>query len=958
MNSVLNAFVDDDGRHLLVYEKTSDGFRERRIRARYVTYHRKEEISSSLMRTLKSSTKVSNIFEDNSWIGVSWFNEQCRRQARWKFKDFNVETYEGDVDPVRWWLTEHKPIIARPRRCFLDIEADSRVSFANKEKMRILIWAVSDSNGPVASGVLSADTNEAERELLRELWKVLENYDQVCAWYGGDPEDAESGFDFYVIAKRTIMRGLPIDTRRWLWLDQLVVWRRMNSAESGDEKESMRLEDIAQNQLKEGKEPTPDWVVKKFGNKGLGALSWDLWSAGGKYRELLHQYCIKDTELLRKLEARKGFLTLFQTLCEVCSVFGTTKGLNPTAQMDGFLLRLGRERNYRFPTKRYEKEEKKKQFEGAFVLAPKSVPGNPKTDPQWTKAKAAEWRVTHNMTTGILTNVHVLDFASLYPSIIITWNLGVDSIVEDPDILGEMLATGKRPDGICRSPGTGVLTFTEPWSILAEALRTMLRLRKEWSDKAASLPPGTPEWQDAMAISTAYKVAANSFYGVVGAISARYFKKEVAESTTQNGVWLIKRTISEGDKRGIECIASDTDSSFVIGPSRDGFSKFVNWLNEILYPRIVAETGVKENHIKVAYEKAFDILIFTSKKKYIGKYNHFKWKTTCTRCVDKKGNPGSVDVRTLLCANCEHQYKTQPEFIGKPEIKGLEYKRGDQSLLTRRFQGQIIDLLVGGLKLNPGIKTPNHNPQVYRDLIQKWKIRIFDNELAIEEVRKSQGLNKPLKEYGKDKDGRKGTIGPHVQVARILQERGQHIAEKTRIEYVVVDGNSSPMKVIPAEDYTGECDRFYLWDTLVYPPVQRLLDGAFPNENWEQYANVRPKKRRGKKALEGQLALNLEPTVSSQLDTKELAMPTYSSKPLVIHVDEVVTKQNPKLILQINKILKSRPGARSVELHLNLESGQTAVLKTEFFVTTGEKLREDIEELIATVSACELSEAS
>ena len=343
MNSVLNTFVDDDGKRLIVTERTSEGIRQRRIRARYVTYHRTESINRSLMRMLKKSDKVAEIAPDGpngEWTRISWVSDRCRNQARWKFRDLNIETFEGDVDPVRWWLTETKTQIARPRRCYLDIEADSRISFAEKAKMRILCWAISDDTGPVARAVLSEDTDEAEKKLLEKLWLVLDQYDQVCAWYGGDPDDAESGFDFYVIAKRSQRCGLPIDTRRWLWLDQLVVWRRMNFAESGDEKESMRLEDIAQNQIKEGKEATPDWVIEKFGNKTLAALAWDLWAAGGKYRKLLLEYCVKDTELLRKLEVKKQFLTLFQTLCEVCSVFGNTRGLNPTAQMDGFLLRL------------------------------------------------------------------------------------------------------------------------------------------------------------------------------------------------------------------------------------------------------------------------------------------------------------------------------------------------------------------------------------------------------------------------------------------------------------------------------------------------------------------------------------------------------------------------------------------------------------------------------------------
>ena len=42
---------------------------------------------------------------------------------------------------------------------------------------------------------------------------------------------------------------------------------------------------------------------------------------------------------------------------------------------------------------------------------------------------------------------------------------------------------------------------------------------------------GTPEWQDAMSASTAYKVVANSFYGAGGSAKSRYNDRDVSEAT-------------------------------------------------------------------------------------------------------------------------------------------------------------------------------------------------------------------------------------------------------------------------------------------------------------------------------------------------------------------------------------------------------------------------------------------
>lgn len=1331
---VLNAYVDDGGDEIVVIEQIEGGIRERRIRAQYTTYHRASAVGRELMRKLKRAEQVDHVVADGAdWIRVGWKTEIWRRQARWKLKDEGIETYEGDVDPVRWWLTESNLPIARPRRCYLDIETDSRVPFSRKEDMRVLCWTISNDEGPVARGVLAEDTEDDEARLLMEMWAVLGNYDQVCAWYGGDPEKKDNGFDFYVLATRSRRCGLTVDTRRWLWLDQLVVWRRMNSAESGDEKESLKLEDIAQHQIGEGKEPTPDWVVERFGKKGLGALAWDLWAAGGKFRQLLVDYCAKDTELLRKLEKRKGFLTLFQTLCEVCAVFGNTQGLFPTGQMDGFLLRLGRQENYRFPTKKYFDENKNKiQFEGAFVLAPRTVPSS---DGRWTVEDARQWREAHGMSNGILRNVHVCDFASLYPSNIITWNLSEETRVVDEATIERCYNAFKNnepmPVGICRSPGTGLFTYTDKPGILPLALRVMLERRKKYADEAAQYPPGTPQFLDAMARSTAYKVAANSFYGVVGASTSRYFNKQLAEATTQNGVWLIKRVMSQGEKRNIVSVAGDsvtpertvvvrdpgdrvqilpfeklwsfakdtkvgkggkvrgylpnwmaltevgwksitqiiqhdvrkpvhtittkhgqvrvtedhslmcegketkpldfvagqkkfttvaapkeepfgqidilqyldnfelrypyksrdvvrkfvpskqqgfivldgwgdqesirirrfyrqdskefralltlivaytsdgsaslsgvtsvrnilsfcksdlehmtnvkcslevifeggkifgphwsdtvyivrsgttamtcffaalcgyksvgkrlpsflynlsdrnfrlffsalgngdgsidedgrldytstsqeltagisymlsqrgyeqsvkyreekkawsirtrtgpeqawnysirhevetyegavydlsvqgahtfvdgmgrvllhnTDSAFTVGPTRDGFNTFIKWLNDKDLPDAIAKTGVKESFVKLAYEKAFDILVFSAKKKYCGKYNHYKWQTTCTRCKTKKGNPGSVDVRTLKCRDCEYVYTEQPTFIGKPEIKGLEYRRGDTSRIGREMQGKIIDLLVGGLHTNPDVSDDVARPimdlSYYTKIIEATRERVMTEPFVIEDVRQSKGINKDsLNEYvSKTKaDGEEGAQAPHILVARILESRGQSVGKGTRIEYVTVDGDCSPMKVIPAEDFNGECDRYYLWDTLIYPPTQRLLQGAFPDVDWEKWGDIRPKKAKGtSKVSNNQVGFDLHSATKGVVGNSDLAVPTFSSKMLVVTIPENL---GVKGIERVQDVLRANPGARTVQLQILLKGGKTKILPCPMRVATGSKLAAEI----------------
>ena len=951
---VLNAYVDGDD-EIVIVEQLDDGFRERRQRAEYTTYHNRKKLerNAEIFRKLKNSKYVTAVVPDGDWIRVSWTNNHIRKKGRYWLREHGIESYEGDVDPVVWWMTEQKIQIARPRRCYIDIETDSRVPFSKKEEARILSWAITDDAGRDVVDVLAEDDDESERALVERLWKELASYDQVLAWNGDD-------FDFPVIFARTAKLGLGVDERRWLWLDQLVTWRRMNQhpAESGAEKESMRLEDIAQSQIGEGKERVPDFVVERFGSgKHLGALTWELWEAGGEFRELLVKYNLKDTVLLRKLEVEKGYITLFQTLCEACTVLGQTDGLNPTRQLDGFLLRLGREKNYRFPTKRYTDGDENEKFRGAYVMAPRTV-GDDSKDSEWTTAQAASWREAQGMKDGILYDVHVCDFAGLYPNIILTWNLSEDTRAGfQPD-------PGPVEPGKTRSPGTGLLTIADRHGILTIALREMIRLRKHWADLAATLPPGTPEWQNAMAKSTAYKVAANSFYGVVGSPFSRYFDQTIAESTTQNGVWLLKLVIEHAMRRRMVVVYGDTDSAFVIGPSRDAFGAFVNWCNEKLFPKVTAELGCKENHIKLAFEKTFSRIVFTSAKRYCGRYSHYKGTPSDRFCHGlyrrfKKGEFLWRDHKKDKLAKTVAKGETCPtcgeigKLAGKPEIKGIEYKRGDTALLARHLQGQIIDLLVGGVEvkdedgndvpINPDLETPTDDLEVYHAVLSKMRDHVLSDRLTREEVRLSKSLSRPLKEYvtKKKADGTPGAVPPHVLVARELQRRGHSVAERTRIEYVVVDGDASPMQVIPADDYANEFDRYYLWDTLVYPPTQRLLEAAFPNHDWASWGNTRPPKPKGRsKPLPGQLGLSLS-NPSTRVD--DLAVPTFSASTLVVLVPE---EAGEAALKRVKKVLLEHPGARPAEIVIKLKSGAEAVLTIPYRVSTGPRLKEAVQRAI------------
>lgn len=813
----VNAATDHQTGDLLVYTRTPQGQVVRRIvKGECVCYLATKDATRDLLRSLRSSRHVRSISaEGDAWVRVVWRTRQAREAAcdptdGW-FARQNVKTYEGDIPPLRRWMIDQKVVIQRPRRVYLDIETCGRVPFARKEESRVLCWTLCVEGDVhrgrvVAQGVLQRDDDAAEAVLMREFWAALDGYDQVLAWNGDE-------FDFPVMFARTQKARLPVDVRRWLWLDHLVLFRRMNvaGAESGEEKQSMSLEAVSQAVLREGKSEGVTYD-KLF--------PW--WAAGGRLRQQVLDYNARDAELMTRIEQKTGYVELQHTLCEVCGVFADSQGIQPMPQVESYMFRLGKEHGVHFVTREREMATDEAAFRGAFVMDPTA--------------------------RGITKDVHVADFSSMYPSVILSFNMSPDTLKVDDgedDFLASIGTTPSYlrpakpaapvgpdpiPEGCARAPLTGALFEQGKRGILPLALEQLLSMRKHWSATQASLPPGTAEWVEAGRRSTAYKIAANSFYGVVGARISRLYEHAVAESVSQGGVWLIRKTIKAAQAApwSLRVIYGDTDSIFVVGCTKERFEEFVAWCNAELYPRILREQGCTRNTVKIAYEKAFDRIVFVSAKRYAGRYAHYK------------GQAATAD--------------------SKPEIKGLEYKRGDAVRLARRFQAEVVDLLLGGgVDVPAGLGEPARkaprgeqcaeSPQVFRELVESYQTRILGGPLELTDVVLSKRLSRPLAGYAskQKKDGTESAQPPHIRVAKLLAARGLPVTPGTRIEYVVTDGLAKPATVIPAADWAGECDRCELWEALVWPPAERLLAAAFPGETWASYGRVRARGARGRK---------------------------------------------------------------------------------------------------------------
>ena len=259
---------------------------------------------------------------------------------------------------------------------------------------------------------------------------------------------------------------------------------------------------------------------------------------------------------------------------------------------------------------------------------------------------------------GIFSNVLVLDFKSLYPSIIRTFRvdplgLAVGLASDDPDATLEGFVGGRFSRRQHLLPGI----IEELWSLRDAA--------KSRGDSAQS---------------QAIKIIMNSFYGVLGTPGCRFFDARLASSITRRGHEIIQATRDRINALGDHVIYGDTDSVFVTvqaGSSSEAAERG-RWLqrelNQWWSHRLADEHGI-DSVLELEFETLFTRFLMPtmrgsekgSKKRYAG-------------IVESEGESSLV-------------------------FKGLENVRTDWTSLARNFQRELYGMVFAEEPFEDYIRT-------------------------------------------------------------------------------------------------------------------------------------------------------------------------------------------------------------------------------------------------------------
>ena len=234
---------------------------------------------------------------------------------------------------------------------------------------------------------------------------------------------------------------------------------------------------------------------------------------------------------------------------------------------------------------------------------------------------------------GIHDNVIVLDFKSLYPSIIRSFHIDPLALIE-----------GLKEENPIEGYDGG--RFSRDKFILPELIENLWAAR----DQAKA--------QKNAVLSQTIKIIMNSFYGVLGTTGCRFFDSRLVSSITKRGHEIIIQSKEYIEEEGYQVIYGDTDSVFVLlgNVAEQEVEKIGNGLaanlNRWWQEKLESEHGIT-SYLDMEFETH---------------YRKFLMPTL------RGSDTGSKKRYAGLCANDEVKFK------------GLETVRSDWSPLAREFQ--------------------------------------------------------------------------------------------------------------------------------------------------------------------------------------------------------------------------------------------------------------------------------
>jgi len=326
------------------------------------------------------------------------------------------------------------------------------------------------------------------------------------------------------------------------------------------------------------------WAVKKelrLKQETLEAVSQELFGEGKmdvdrtnideeweKRREDVIEYCKRDAELALRILLKIGIIDKYLDLATVTRFpLDDVIHSGTSTWVDSLLIREADKNGIGVPLQ--GQKRKSRRIEGGYV---------------------------HTIEPGLYHWICVLDFKSMYPSIIIKYNICFTTLSEDGEIVSPT--------------GTRFLSKDKKVGLIPKILGELMNKRDELKRKMRE-DKERRDYYDGL--QQAVKILMNSFYGVLASSFYRFTNPDIGASITAFARETIKRIIQELEDEGIKVVYGDTDSVFFQSP-------FSNLEESIRFGKMKAQEISQREKLILEFEKILEpFFSHGAKKRYVGR---------------------------------------------------------------------------------------------------------------------------------------------------------------------------------------------------------------------------------------------------------------------------------------------------------------------------------------------------
>lgn len=588
---------------------------------------------------------------------------------------------------------------------------------------------------------------DSENEMLEEFVRIVQRYDpDIMTGYNCN------NFDFPFILdrmykldvkpflgrcmqKRTSHRKIGIVTKVNLTgrivLDSFAIVKKDFSLQR------YSLNFVAGALLNQSKEDVKHSEIEKF------------WRGSDEEFRKLAEYCRTDSRLALNLVLKMNLTDKHIALSKVSgTLLQDTLDSGETTRIENYMLRVFNKEGYVFPCKPDDATAvkrglgRKEELGGGAVLEP---------------------------IKGLHSSVAVLDFKSMYPTIIRSFNICPTTKVRP----GQEEEAGAGKEDLIATPSGARFLKTEKRKGIVPGLLENLMNERGAVKKAMKGAKGEAKQKELYAKQWALKIMANAMYGYFGYARSKLFDLDIANSITSIGRETIHSTKDVVEKKyGYTIVYGDTDSVFAKLKGVEDMDK----MGEIA-DKIAADiTGNLLGSMELEFEKIFKRFLPLTKKRYAA------WKFERTKEGWKEGI----------------------------EMKGIETVRRDWCKLVGETLREVIEIILKKEDVKGAVK---YFKTIIDDLLAN---KIDTSKLII-----TKTMTKAPRHY-------KG-IQPHIELVTKMKARNAADAPGIgdRIEYVIVKGKEMLSKRAEDPTYVKETglqiDASYYIDNQLMPPLERIF---------------------------------------------------------------------------------------------------------------------------------------